>query len=80
MRIVANGFEEVRTEMRDLNAELKAELKAEIKETKQEILETKQEVLTEIQKTKLESLDRYATNERVDKHEIRIQKLETNIS
>lgn len=59
MRMVANGFEEVKTELRS------------------EIRESKEEVLQEIQKIKLETLDKFSTNERVDKHEVRIQSLES---
>ena len=38
---------------------------------------TKKEIVYEIQKMKLDTGDKYATNERVDKQELRIQKLET---
>ncbi len=41
---------------------------------------TKKEILEALSKNKLETVDKYATNERVDKHEVRIQKLEANIA
>lgn len=77
MRMVANGFEEAKTELRAEILESKSSLQ---KSLRAEIHESKEEVLSAIQRTKLESLDRYATNERVDKHEVRIQKLESNIA
>ncbi len=41
---------------------------------------TKKEILEALSKNKLEAVDKYATNDRVDKQEVRIQKLEANIA
>ncbi len=70
MQTIKVGFDEVHGKIDNIESKVA---------TKEGLLELKEELLTEIQKTKLNSLDTFANKEKVNDHEIRITKLEEKL-
>lgn len=71
MQTIKVGFDEVHTKIDHLESRVS---KVEVN-----LQQTKEEILTEIQKTKLDSLDTYANREKVNDREVRITNLEEKL-